>query len=188
MKFRRKQRIKPITPEECTDEQTELMKSWRLPDGTVPNLILAYIHHPDLLKRWFPYGMHVMRDSTLPPRHRELIIMRVAWHNQSDYEWGHHARLSRAVGITDAELKLVTVGHEAEGLTDFERLLLRAVDEMKFETTIKDETYEGLSAEYDVKQMLDVIQTFGAYNMVSMSLNIFGIQLEDGIAGLEAVS
>ena len=188
MKFERKQRIPSIIPEECTEEQLELMKPWRLPDGSVPNLILAYIHHPDLLKRWFPYGMHVMQKSTLPARHRELIIMRVAWLNESDYEWGHHARLSRAVGITDEELKRVTVGQEAKGWTDFERLLLTAVDEMKFETTIKDDTYEGLSAQYDVKQMLDVIQTFGAYNMVSMSLNIFGIQLEDGVAGLESVS
>ena len=188
MKYQRKQRIKPMTQEECTEEQAEIMKSWRLPDGSVPNLILAFIHHPDLLKRWFPYGMHVMKDSTLPARHRELIIMRVAWLNQSDYEWGHHARLSRAVGITDAELKLVTLGYEAEGWSDFERLLLKAVDEMKLETTIKDETYEGLSAEYSVKQMLDLIQTFGAYNIVSMSLNIFGIQLEEGVGGLETIS
>lgn len=185
MKYKRELRIPQIPYDDYTDEQKELMKPWKLPDGSVPNLILAFVHHPDMLRRWFRYGMHVMQKSTLPPRHRELIIMRVAWHNQSDYEWGHHALFARQVGISDEELARVIKGPAADGWTDFERYILTAVDEMKFETTIKDETYAALNKEYDIKQMIDLVQTFGAYNMVSMQLNIFGIQLEDGVKGLE---
>jgi len=44
-------------------------------------------------------------------------------------------------------------------------------------------TWAALSAKYDDQQMLDVVFTVGQYTLVSMALNTFGVQLDDGIAG-----
>ncbi len=177
-------RIPPLSPEECDETQREVLKPWTLPDGRIYNLFLTTARHPDLLRRWYPYGMHVMVKSTLPPRERELVIMRVSVLNNSDYEWAHHARLSHEIGISDEELARVVAGPDADGWTDFERLLLRAADEMKQQTDISDEVWAGLRERYDDKQIMDLIHTFGAYNLVSMSLNIFRVQVEDGLEGL----
>ncbi|MEH6519380.1 MAG: carboxymuconolactone decarboxylase family protein [Halioglobus sp.] len=179
-------RIPPLRLEDCDDQQKEVLRPWTLPDGRIYNLFLTTARHPDLLRRWYPYGMHVMVKSTLPKRDRELVIMRVSVHNQSDYEWAHHAKISHQVGISDEELLRIIEGPSAENWTDFERLLLQAVDEMKTQSTITDATYNGLAAEYDVKQIMDLVHTFGAYNLVSMSLNIFGVELEDEVEGLTA--
>jgi len=179
-------RIPPLTLQECDEQQKEVLKAWTLPDGSIYNLFLTTARHPELLRRWYPYGMHVMMKSTLPKRDRELVIMRVSVHNKSDYEWAHHAKVSYSVGISDEELLKVIEGPDADNWTEFERLLLRAVDEMKTQSNITDATYQGLSEQYDVKQMMDLVHTFGAYNLVSMSLNIFGVELEDEVEGLRA--
>ena len=177
-------RIPPLTLEECDDAQREVLKAWTLPDGRIYNLFLTTARHPDLLRRWYPYGMHVMVKSTLPARDRELVIMRVAALNGSDYEWAHHARISRDIGITDAELAAVVEGPGADTWTHFECLLLRAVDEMKLQTNVSDEVWSGLRERYDDRQIMDLVHTFGAYNLVSMSLNIFRVQVEDDFEGL----
>jgi 4-carboxymuconolactone decarboxylase len=45
---------------------------------------------------------------------------------------------------------------------------------------VSDATWKALSATLDAKQLLDVLITIGAYRMVSMALNTFGVQLEPG--------
>lgn len=177
-------RIAPLTLEECDEQQREVLRPWTLSDGRIYNLFLTIVRHPDLLRRWYPYGMHVMAKSTLPPRDRELVIMRVAVLNNSGYEWAHHAKISSDVGITDEELLSVIEGPAAQRWTEFERLILLAVDEMKTQTTITDSTYQAIAEHYDVKQIMDLIHTFGAYNMVSMSLNIFGVEVEEEVESL----
>ncbi len=181
----RKQRIAPLALEQATAEQKEILKPWTTPDGRIFNLFMTFVRHPDLLRRWYPYGMHVMVKSTLPARDRELIIMRVAWLNDSEYEWGHHRLIAHRVGLTDDDLRRVTEGAGAQGWSDFERLLLRAVDELKATANLTDELYGRLAERYNERQMMDVVHTYGAYNLVSTCLNVFGVQLEEDVPGLE---
>ena len=177
-------RIPPLVLEDCDDAQKEVLKAWTLPNGRIYNLFLTTARHPDLLRRWYPYGMHVMVKSTLPPRDRELVIMRVSVLNNSEYEWAHHARISHDIGIGDEELARVVRGPDDAEWEPFERSLLRAVDEMKRDTNLSDEVWAELRERYDDKQMMDLIHTFGAYNLVSMSLNIFRVQVESDLEGL----
>ena len=41
----------------------------------------------------------------------------------------------------------------------------------------------ALSERYTTQQLMDVVFTVGQYNMVSISLNSFGVQLDNGVAG-----
>ena len=182
----RKMRIAPLDMSTATDQQREVIKPWALPDGRVYNLFTTFVKHPDLLRRWYPYGIHVMVKSTLPARDRELIIMRIAWLNNSEYEWGHHRKIANEIGLSDEDLTRVIEGAQADGWDEFDRLLLRAVDEMKSTANMSDEVYDGLAARYDEQQMMDVVHTYGAYNLVSTCLNVFGVQLEADVPGLES--
>ena len=41
----------------------------------------------------------------------------------------------------------------------------------------------GLSNHYSTQQLMDLVFTVGQYNLVSMALNSFGVQLDEGIGG-----
>jgi len=60
-------------------------------------------------------------------------------------------------------------------------LLLRATDELHKDAHISDATWQGLSKQYDKKQLMDVVFTVGQYNLVSMALNTLGVQLDGGL-------
>jgi 4-carboxymuconolactone decarboxylase len=122
---------------------------------------------------------HIRQTSTLPPRTRELLIMRIGLLCRSEYEWAAHAPAGRRTGMTEADVQRIVAGSGTGG-DPLEAALLRAVDELYGDDVVSDRTWSVLAASLDSKQMLDVLITIGGYRMVSMALNSFGVQLEPG--------
>jgi hypothetical protein len=49
---------------------------------------------------------------------------------------------------------------------------------------ISDGTYAALAADYGEQQLLDIVFTVGQYTLVSMALNTFRIERDDGVTGV----
>jgi alkylhydroperoxidase family enzyme len=62
--------------------------------------------------------------------------------------------------------------------------LLRAADQLHEHSTLDDETYAALSEHYDEQQLLDIVFTVGQYHLVSMALNTFRVERDDGATGV----
>ena len=56
--------------------------------------------HPKLMKRWLVFGSHILGRSSLPPREREILILRIGWLCRSAYEWGQHVRIGLGSGLS----------------------------------------------------------------------------------------
>ena len=147
------------------------------------NIIRTLAHHPTLAEAWTTFASYVLGDNTLPPRDRELLILRIGYLLGAEYEWGHHSRIGRRAGLTDEEILRITRGPEATGWSSFDRALVRAVDELHGDAEISDRTWAELAARYDTKQLMDVVFTVGQYNLVSMALKTFRVPMDDGIEG-----
>lgn len=151
--------------------------------GEILNIHKTLVRHEKLYKRWSVFGRHVMRKSSLPDREREILILRIGWLCQSEYEWGQHVRLGKKSGLTNDEINRIISDPTSEKWSSFEKILLKAVDELYYDSFISDSTWEALGEEYTTHQLLDLIFTVGQYNLVSMVLNTLGIQLEKGTKG-----
>ena len=121
--------------------------------------------------------------STLPPRDREILILRIGWLCQAEYEWGQHVIIGKQCGLNDEEIIRIIEGPDVEGWNSFDAALLRAVDELYIDAFISDSTWQNLSEKYNTHQLIDLVFTVGQYNLVSMVLNTLGVQLEEGIDG-----
>ena len=148
------------------------------------NIFATLAYHPKLLKRWLVFGNHVLAKSTLPARDRELLILRTGWNCRSPYEWGQHVAIARVIGVDDAEIVRVSEGPDASGWSEADAALLRAADELHGDDSLSDVTYAALAARYDEQQLLDVVFTVGQYHIVSMALNAFGVERDDGVTGV----
>ncbi len=166
------------------DEETRalLAKGTGNPDDAY-NVAKTLARHPKLLKRWSPFLNHCFVKSTLPARDRELLILRVAWLTQSEYEWGQHIVMCLDYGCDRADIARIKQGPGGDGWSDHERHLLTAVAELLNDTFLSDETWAGLSETYSEQQVLDAIFTVGNYKMLAMALNSLGVQLEDKVKG-----
>ncbi len=153
-------------------------------DGPRLNVTATIANHPQLAESWLGFARYVLsEESTLPAREREILILRIGWLCQSEYEWGQHARIGRQVGLTDDEIVRITRGAEAPGWTEHERALLRATDQLHRDAFIHDATWAKLAETYSTQQLMDVVFTVGEYNLVSMALRTFGVQREEGVEG-----
>ena len=56
--------------------------------------------------------------------------------------------------------------------------LIRATDELHRDDTISDGTWQELSGDYSIPELIDVVITVAGYRMVSIALNSLGTQLE----------
>ena len=181
-------RIAPVEPEEWTEEQLQALgmdiKDLQVNIGSpdkIFNIIKTLIGYPELFKAWLGFANHVMFNSSLPPRDREIVILRIGWLCQSGYEFGQHIIIGRDAGLNDGEIKAIAEGDSAQNWSEAEQSLIRATDELHADAFIGDATYAELQEHFDEKQILDVIFAVGQYNMVSMALNTTGVQLDDGI-------
>jgi alkylhydroperoxidase family enzyme len=113
------------------------------------------------------------------------LILRIGYLCQAGYEWGQHVVIARRAGMSDAEIGACQTGPETLGLSAKDAMLLRAVDELHADAHVSDSTWAGLAAHFDTQQMMDIVFTVGQYNLVSMALNSFGVQLDEGLPGWE---
>jgi 4-carboxymuconolactone decarboxylase len=172
--------LPPLPSEEWNDDVRSIVGS----DGPTLNIFATLAHHPKLMKRWIVFGNHVLAKSTLPARHRELLILRTGWNCRSPYEWGQHVAIARTAGLDDTAIARVADGPEVPGWDPFDRVLLQAADELHDDACLTESTYAALAERYDARQMLDLVFTVGQYHIVAMAVNSFRVQRDDGVTGI----
>ena len=175
--IKRKQRIAMRDLKDLTGEDADTAAKNRV-GGRDLNLFRVMMNHPKLTRRWTVFAGHVLQKQTLPPRERELLILRVGWLNQAEYEWAQHVVIARRSGISDAEIERLKQGPGA-GWNAHEAALLQAADDLFENSVVADQTWAALAAKYTTEQMMDAVFTVGQYNLVCWALNSFGVPLDD---------
>jgi 4-carboxymuconolactone decarboxylase len=171
-----------LTESEWNEEQTKMLTPLKRNDH-VFNVFTTIARHEKLFDRWGKFGFYILREQTLPPRDREILILRIGWLCQAEYEFGQHTVVGKMAGLTDKEILRITKGPDNPEWNTFDAALIRAADELYSDAIISDATWKILSEKYNEKQMMDVVFTVGQYNLVSWALNSFGVQLDKGIPG-----
>ncbi|MEW6210693.1 MAG: carboxymuconolactone decarboxylase family protein [Acidobacteriota bacterium] len=173
-------RIPPLGREQWTAQQRELIKPQIRADGTVLNLYATMLQHPRLYAPRMTFGTYLRTETSLPPKTRELLILRTAFLIRAEYEWAHHAEYARAAGLTDAEIARIAEGPDSTGWSEEHRAVLKAADELRREAFITDRTWSTLAGHYNTRQMIEIVFTVGGYTMTGLAINSFGIQIESG--------
>ena len=174
-------RISPVSESAFTDAQKQVVTTYGR-DGRAGNDLLTYLNHPVLARNIMPFERYIAAESTLLPRHRELLILRTAALCRSDYVWAHHAPAARKSGITAEELTRIARGPDAAGWQPFEAALLRAADQLHVSAFVDDPTWTALAARYDTRQLMDAVFTVAEFTMIAGTVNSAGVQIEAGLS------
>jgi len=178
----RQARVAPLTRESATPTQQAVLAGL-IRSGKIYNVFATLANHPDLARDWLVFAAHILSKNSLPQREREMLILRIGWLCQSEYEWAQHVRIGKKSGLTDEDIEHIRLGPETPGISNGDRLLLQATDELYADACLSETTWQALSEIYDQHQMMDLVFTVGQYNLVSMALNSFGVQLDEGLEG-----
>ena len=93
-------RIMPAADNGLTEEQREIVAPIQ-ERGPVLNIFRTLLNHPAAAKGFLGWGRYVLsRNNTLPPREREIVILRTGFLCRSGYEWTQHVPIGKRAGLT----------------------------------------------------------------------------------------
>jgi len=186
-------RIPPLPPKDWPPEMKGVLAALVPADAKHPpppqdpgrpkglNVLGMLARYPALATAYNTFNGHLLFNTSLSPRQRELLVLRVAAVRECEYEWAQHVVLAGDVGITADEVDRVRSGADADGWSDGDAALLRAVDELLADAFVTDETWATLAGALDTEQLMDLVFTVGAYDLMAMAMRSFGLELDDDL-------
>jgi alkylhydroperoxidase family enzyme len=172
-------RLAPLPEAQWTDVQRKLVATFSR-DGQPDNALRTLLHVPEMVEAVMPFTAYLSRESSLSPRHRELLILRVAWLCANQSLWATHAPLAQKVPLTADEIRRIAQGPDAPGWDAFEATLLRMADQLYRNSSVDDATWNALAATYDLYHLMDAVETVNHFTVLAMMYNSFGVQPDEG--------
>ena len=173
-------RFQPVPDDQWSDEQKALAAPMIQRDKML-NIFRTLLNHPDAMRGFMGWGSYVLsKKNSLSAREREIVVLRTGYLCRSGYEWTQHVPIGQRAGLTDAEIAAIKTGADAPNWSAADQALIRATDELHAGQFITDPTWAALLAHFQPRQCMDVVFTAGQYTQVSMLLNSFGVQLDEG--------
>lgn len=181
-------RIAPIPTEELSPAQIATIDMIRASISgaagqAIPEFFRTIVKHPALFRAQLEAGTMYF-TGTIPPRERELAILRIAWLCRAPYEWGEHVEIAKRYGLAPDDVERVTQGSTAPGWTDHDRAILSGVEELLGDHALSDRTWERLEASWSEAQLLEFPMLVGAYISTALQQNSIRMQLSRNNPGL----
>ena len=150
--------------------------------GELLNLDRMLLHSPPFARGWNAFLGAVRSELDLAPKLRELAICVVAVINGADYEFNQHAPLFVRAGGTEAQLQALRTPTEVQKSNHFDALG-KAVVALTIAMSRDIVVPEPLIAELrerlpSDRELIELIGTIAAYNMVSRFLVATGVTPE----------
>lgn len=173
-------RLDEVSPE--GQEQVDAIRTaFNIPeDRPFPDVSLITLRHPGMFKAQMVLGIELAAKGTIPPKERELAILRLALLARAPFEWCEHVDIGKAFGVTPEEIERVIEGSSAAGWSEHEAALLRAVEELIADHCMSDATWDTLARTYSEAQMLEMPMLVGSYLMTALQQNTLKIQPKGG--------
>jgi alkylhydroperoxidase family enzyme len=175
----------PYLPDNDQAGPPELLQAIRArrPNGKLLNLDRILLHSPNYATAWNTMFGTVRNKLSLDGRLRETAIMAIGVLNKADYEWIQHEGEYVKTGGTKeqlAALKQDIAGAEKDGklFTEPERATLALTREMTKNIEVSPATLKRVRSLLNDQQLIELIGTISAYNMVSRFAVATGLEAE----------
>jgi AhpD family alkylhydroperoxidase len=144
--------------------------SIRAERGEIPLLYQVLLNSAPIAEGWEKMLTAVRNRSSVPADLREMVIMRVAVLNRAPYELEAHRPVALRCGVSEAKIEALHAWEPGAVFTPLERAVLALTDAMTRDVQVPDALFEPLRAHFDSREILELVATVAAYNMVSRLL------------------
>jgi AhpD family alkylhydroperoxidase len=167
-------RVPPVVPG-TSSELATVEASIRAERGDIPLLYQVLLNSAPIAEGWERMLTAVRNRSSVPADLREMVIMRVAVLNRAPYELEAHRPVALRCGVSEAKIEALRARELGAAFTPLERAVLALTDAMTRDIQVPDALFEPLRAHFDSRELVELVATVAAYNMVSRLLEALRI-------------
>jgi 4-carboxymuconolactone decarboxylase len=147
------------------------------PRGGLAGPFWPWLRSPDLAERAQKLGEFVRFKSTLPPRLFELAVLVTAQQWKAQFEWYAHAPLARKAGLGEEIIAAIHAGARPAFAAADEAAVYDFATELYARRRVGDAAYAAALAQLGERGVVELVGILGYYALVSMTLNVFGIEV-----------
>ena len=167
-------RIAPITP--GTKAELAALEAKILQErGNISPLYQILLNAPEIAQGWEALLTAIRNRNSLSPAIREMIILRVAVLNRANYEFDAHAPHAIKAGMSQEKIESLKDSTISDVIDEKECLILRLTDVMTQDIQVPDTVFDQVRPYFNDQEILELVATISAYNMVSRLLNALHI-------------
>jgi len=147
--------------------------------GTLINVYKLLLHSPTIAASWLDMIGAARYKSALDGRLREIVIIRVAYLNRTDYVVRQHVpELSVPEGLPRAESEALADWQNSKFFSARERAALAYADAMTRDIAVPDAVFDALRPHFSEREIVDLTVLIGIYNMHTRVFMALGIDPE----------
>ncbi|WPF63712.1 carboxymuconolactone decarboxylase family protein [Mycobacterium orygis] len=148
------------------------------------SIFQVLLNHPRLARTFNDLLATMLWHGTLDSRLRELVIMRIGWLTDCDYEWTQHWRVASGLGVSADDLLGVRDWQGYNGFGPAEQAVLAATDDVVREGAVSAQSWSACERELhcDKVVLIELVTVISAWRMVASILHSLEVPLEDGVS------
>ncbi len=153
------------------DHIKEILENYPQANGYLLSLFRTFANSTRFLSKGVPNLLD--KESPLPMRIRELVILRTTANNNCHYEWGVHvAYFAHHVGLDDEQVASTWQKITQTDWNEQERVILEAVDQLCTTGSLDETTRTHFQNHWNAEQQLEIMALVGTYHTISFVANV----------------
>ena len=174
-----------LTPDQLDQKQRDLYDlltrnenpdvSLKNPDGSLVGPFNLMIHEPRLGAAMQKLGGIILYRGSLSDRAREIAILCVAAHQQSEFERSAHEAIGRSAGLTDEEMAAIAAKAPLTLADEKEACVLSVSRALLEHGDLDDAAYAAAVKVLGEAGMVELSTVVGYYSLVALQLRLFRV-------------
>jgi alkylhydroperoxidase family enzyme len=171
-------RVTLVEKEQAHPMVKELYSKNEAISGRIINLWKVMGHCPYIGLNFQRLGNSILKGEGLPPKLRELAILRVGSLAQSEYEFKQHTAIALQCGVGQKQIDEIVDWAASEQFDERERAVLAYTDAVARDIRVRDETFARLRTFLNEEETIELTAVIGYYGMACRILVALEVDLE----------
>lgn len=147
--------------------------------GALINIYKLLLHSPAVCMTWFEYIGAIRWKTKLPPRLRELAIVRIAQAARYAYALQQHVpAIAIPDGVSLEECEALKNWQSSKFFNEAERAALAYVDAVRDGSGVPDDVFNAVRKHYSEREVVELTVLTGVYIMHNRIFTALKVDLE----------
>lgn len=176
-------RLAPLDYEHLNERQQQVHETIVSgPRGDVRGPFAVWLRRPELADTAQALGRYCRFESSLPARLSELAIITTGSFWKAEFEWAIHKEIALKAGIAPDIIEAIRTNKEPVFAHEDERIVYQFSKALHQQHKIEAPLYKEAVDLLGEDGVVDLTGILGYYTLISMTLNVFEVDLPEGMA------